>query len=201
MSLRDSRPSLERSVWNNKLKFNGFFFAVNLELIAPAAFDDENLFDPGNIMVSQEDTLMHSMESLRLIPKICRYAFVYHFKSVTVKAANYVLGSRNETRNNLEMYHPELTSGVQNTSLHYPELFKYYSSSFQLPKMEMYPKMKGEEIVIGLIVPKISRVIYDYDIDTALVCSLLPVFLLLSLLTFCLIVSLSITAIRLWNTV
>jgi hypothetical protein len=42
---------LEKSVWNNKLKFNGFFFAVNVELIAPAAYDDDNLFDPGNIMV------------------------------------------------------------------------------------------------------------------------------------------------------
>lgn len=38
-------------MWNNKLKFNGFFFAVNLELIAPAAYDERNLFDPGNIMV------------------------------------------------------------------------------------------------------------------------------------------------------
>lgn len=44
--------TLEKSVWNNKLKFNGFFFAVNSELIAPAAYDEENLFDPGNIMVS-----------------------------------------------------------------------------------------------------------------------------------------------------
>jgi hypothetical protein len=43
---------LEKSVWNNKLKFNGFFFAVNVGLIAPAAYDEDNLFDPGNIMVT-----------------------------------------------------------------------------------------------------------------------------------------------------
>jgi hypothetical protein len=39
------------SQWNGRVKFNGFFFAVNLNVIAASAFDADNLFDPDAVMV------------------------------------------------------------------------------------------------------------------------------------------------------
>jgi hypothetical protein len=37
------------------------------------------------MQVDQEDRLMVRMKKLELLPKICTFVFVFHFKSVTVK--------------------------------------------------------------------------------------------------------------------
>jgi hypothetical protein len=39
-------------MWRGNVKFNGFFFAVNVAKMAPAAVDNRTLFEPGNIMVN-----------------------------------------------------------------------------------------------------------------------------------------------------
>ena len=43
--------SLVRSMWRGKFKFNGFFFAINVLRMRPAAVDEYTLFEPGNVMV------------------------------------------------------------------------------------------------------------------------------------------------------
>ena len=100
------------SVWDGKVKFNGFFFAINMEIIKVAAFDKENLFNTSNIIVGQEDCLVKRMISWGILPRICKYAFVYHHKSATVKSNNHSDSYGNqvhfpETRNNLTLYHEE----------------------------------------------------------------------------------------------
>ena len=76
--------------------------------IKSSAYNGSHLFDPHNVMVEQEDTLMASMMKHKLSPKICKYLFVYHYKSVTVKAA----GSTGRSRNNLKFFHPEIATGT-----------------------------------------------------------------------------------------
>eukprot|EP01039_Chlorochromonas_danica_P004082 gene4082-4464_t len=77
------------SRYHSKPKFNGFSFAVNTERIAPAAYKkDKYLFDPGDVIVGQEDHLMSRMKKANLQPMILYCVFLYHFKSVTVSAAS-----------------------------------------------------------------------------------------------------------------
>lgn len=100
------KKSLVSSKYKGKQKFNGFFFAINLKKISSSAYNASHLFDPNNVMVEQEDTLMASMARHKTYPKICLSLFVYHYKSVTVKAA----GSTGRGRNNLHFFHPEIGS-------------------------------------------------------------------------------------------
>lgn len=73
------------------VRFNGFFFAVNVERIAPlAAAFPHALFDPHMKMVGQEDWLAKRLREVHIVPKMSKSVFIYHFKSVTVRAANYV---------------------------------------------------------------------------------------------------------------
>lgn len=46
------------SKWNNKAKFNGFFFGLNIALVSICEHNELHLFDPALIMVGQEDALM-----------------------------------------------------------------------------------------------------------------------------------------------
>lgn len=78
------------SIWERKIRFNGFFFGVNVSGIAPvAASFPRALFDPKMVMVGQEDWLSDRLNKLNIMPKISLSVFIFHFKSVTVKAANY----------------------------------------------------------------------------------------------------------------
>jgi hypothetical protein len=117
---------------------------------------------------------MKSMETHRLTPMIAKYAFVYHFKSVTVKVAarhhlpssppqvaNYVLGSDNETRNDLHHYHP--TTAAKSLA----ELYLAYQSDFQPPQMNFYPPEGQSRAVVAFIVPTKQRLAYASDLDTA----------------------------------
>ena len=147
---RRSSDHLVVSKWMDRIKFNGFFFAVNIHEIATSAYDKSNLFDPDAIMVDQEDRLMTRMTRNNKTPKICRFAFVFHFKSVTVKASNYVMGSKVETRNNLSFYHPELQTDV--APLAYPELYSTYPTSrMTIPTVQLYPN-DHRPVVIGIAV-------------------------------------------------
>eukprot|EP01034_Spumella_vulgaris_P022401 gene22401-28523_t len=80
---------LVSSLFRGKARFNGFFFGMNLALIAPAAVRHPALlFDSGDLMVGQEDHLMERLAAKGLTPKIAICVFIYHFKSVTVGVAN-----------------------------------------------------------------------------------------------------------------
>eukprot|EP01033_Poteriospumella_lacustris_P005885 gene5885-4227_t len=83
-------PSQTSVDYDNRPKFNGFCFGVNLELIAPAAFEaNVHLFDPRDRIVGQEDALTLRMEKAGLLPILLHCTFVFHFKSHTVAAANF----------------------------------------------------------------------------------------------------------------
>lgn len=85
----------------NKPKFNGFCFGVNIARIEPAAFEaNVHLFDPRDRIVGQEDSLTLRMEKAGLVPIILHCAFVFHFKSKTVSAANFTLFQEVMNRNN-----------------------------------------------------------------------------------------------------
>jgi hypothetical protein len=89
-------------------KFNGFFFAFRAPEIFLAEYAPGVLFDTDSIMVGQEDALIQRLRRHGVTPMISHDVFVFHFKSVTVKAAGYVAGSEHETREDLSHYHPEL---------------------------------------------------------------------------------------------
>jgi hypothetical protein len=75
--------------YHGQPKFNGFCFGVNIAKIRPAAFTPgEYLFDPNDLIVGQEDHLMKRMRKAKLAPVVLYCVFLYHFKSVTVSAAN-----------------------------------------------------------------------------------------------------------------
>lgn len=89
-------------------------------------------------------------------PVIARYAFVYHFKSVTVKSSNYQAGSRVETRNNLSLYHSSATYNKQTPPY---ELYSDLQGVDELTEMKLYPPVVGSKrLVIGLAVsnPKLN---------------------------------------------
>jgi hypothetical protein len=44
------QPLVSAASFRNRTRFNGFFFAVNVDVIQPAAFSDLDLFDPRDIM-------------------------------------------------------------------------------------------------------------------------------------------------------
>lgn len=96
-----------RSTWKKKARFNGFVFAANISGIEPAAFGHPSiLFDPSGLIIGQEDRLIADMSKLGMMPKISLGAFVYHFKSVTVKMSR---NKKNEdSREDLSKYHLEL---------------------------------------------------------------------------------------------
>lgn len=93
------------SMWNNKWKFNGFLFSMNLKILKLCAHDQYLLFDPSLVVVGQEDSLVKCLRAINSPPLIAMQAFVYHFKSATISVANYTSGSVVETRNNLSLYH------------------------------------------------------------------------------------------------
>ena len=77
---------------------------MNLTSIQPVAFSKSELFDPENIMVEQETQLALKMDAFSFKPVVVLHSYVYHFKSVTVAVANFTR-EKNETRNNLSLYH------------------------------------------------------------------------------------------------
>ena len=96
---------LLQSIWKTKPRFNGFVFAINITGIHPAAYNHPHvLFDPSGLIIGQEDKLIANMVKFNILPKISIGAFVYHFKSVTVKMTR---NKKNEDgREDLSKYHP-----------------------------------------------------------------------------------------------
>jgi hypothetical protein len=119
----------------NRIKFNGFCFAINVTGTKNLALPYSNFFNNTLLMVGQEDDLAKRMQANNMIPMIAKFAFVYHYKSVTVSMAKTVLRydnftgdllathhpyiSRNgfDNRENLSYYHPELQSSTNNQTV------------------------------------------------------------------------------------
>ena len=185
MCTDQSKRTLISSKYKGKQKFNGFFFAINLKKIESSAYNASHLFDPNNVMVEQEDTLMASMSKHKVYPKICKVLFVYHYKSVTVKAA----GSKGRKRNNLHFFHPEimknktaLMSNNSGTGAHHlpggsaedpvrnpRDAFKYYRFLSQLMDMDrVYPPHKdtAPKVIAFILPPAVSRSAFMIEKDS-----------------------------------
>ena len=105
----DSTQRLIISEWNNRQKFNGFFFGINMTAVQKSAFRHPYyLFDPRDKIVNQEDKFVLKLIQNGQSPKVSLSTFVYHFKGITV-AANAIqpLTAAEDKRENLAKYHPE----------------------------------------------------------------------------------------------
>lgn len=137
---------LLNSVWKNKARFNGFLFAVNISGIQPAAFKYPTiLFDPSGLIIGQEDKLIADMEKLGMMPKISLGAYVYHFKSVTVKMSR---NAKNEdSRDDLSKYHAGMTKNkkiLATKSVIYPSFYSKYKDVFvekPFSRLSVYPPL------------------------------------------------------------
>lgn len=134
----DSFETTIYSTWKDQIKFNGFFFGVNLSTSWELAYRDPiELFDSKMVMVGQEDALVDIMLAKVLIPRISIYSFVYHFKSITVKKAlqrttrsNFTIVVNDvvklahrysrldgvDAREDLAYFHPELNLSASSSS-------------------------------------------------------------------------------------
>lgn len=188
--LDQSKRTLISSKYKGKQKFNGFFFAINIKKIESSAYNASHLFDPNNVMVEQEDTLMASMSRHKVYPKICKVLFVYHYKSVTVKAA----GSTGRLRNNLHFFHPEITKNksvtavrginanvtlalalgdsvsAQDDPVRNPrDAYKYYRFLSQLMDMDrVYPPHKdtAPKVIAFVLPPSVTRTAFMIEIES-----------------------------------
>ena len=143
---RDNR--MVKSLWKKKPRFNGFVFAVNMTGIRAAAHNHPlTLFDPSGLIIGQEDKLIADMEKLHFMPMISLGAFVYHFKSVTVKMTRNK--KKEDTREDLSKYHTVLVNSGNSTnvvngpsSLAYPQLYSTYDKFFfdkPFQRLSAYP--------------------------------------------------------------
>lgn len=151
-----SLPRLVPSLFKGYPRFNGFLFGVNITGIREAAYDHPRLlFDDKLIMVDQEGDLVNRMVQLNTpTPKVALTAFIYHFKSVTVKKSGYIVGKPSfdkagkqidqSERDDLQHYHPEfVNSTVESNDKILNKLYKSLreaSSSTFLSLSRSYPK-------------------------------------------------------------
>ena len=91
----DHSSMLDKLVNNQNIKmpmFNGFFFGMNKQIIQ-SSFDKENLFNPQNTNIGQEDDLARRLKEP---PVLNTASFIFHYKAVTLNTKN---------RNSLQDYH------------------------------------------------------------------------------------------------
>ena len=99
-----SRRSRKRAL------FNGFFFQLNMQTIPKFEFAPNQLFDPSNVVIGQEDDL-GKRGGPQLRSMVYYNAFIFHFKSITVgyaksqKKDRIKQAGKNDPRNDLNFYH------------------------------------------------------------------------------------------------
>ena len=79
-------------------KFSGFFFVMNRNIIMHE-FSSEQLFDPSNVNVGNEDELNSKLLNKGLYALLCKTSFVFHFKGVSFA------GDLGNERDDLTRYH------------------------------------------------------------------------------------------------
>lgn len=107
-------------------KFNGFLFGINIEkLIAKQIpWDDYTFFDPSTVMVGQEDRLSTLLNKKGILPVIEPFAFMYHYKSVTVGKAKSLESNEQDRRDNLTHYHVDIVDKLT-SNINYDKLDQY----------------------------------------------------------------------------
>lgn len=145
-------PRSVPSVFKTRIKFNGFFFGINLQLIAPVAFEvGKQLFDPADIMVGQEDRLVLKLLEKGIIPKMAMSVFVFHFKAITTGYAasknpkDHSISLHGDERDKLSYYHrignKTVAEGIANKYVAKPTgLLQTVSDDLQLSYPTLYSK-------------------------------------------------------------
>ena len=89
-------------------RFNGFLFCINITGLSAKQipYDEYTFFDPHNIMIHQEEYVTDRFYEKYITPVIEKYAFAYHYKSVTVRASYNPKNT--DKRNDITFYHPDL---------------------------------------------------------------------------------------------
>lgn len=123
---------LRKSSYRGRPLFNGFFFGVNMDRVRPSAFDGNNLFNPANLVVGQEDDLQQRLKKNGDVPMISQCAFVFHYKSIT---APYFAG---QNRNDLKKYHVSLR-GKDLKLKDFPHLYNEYGEKIADYVPSVYP--------------------------------------------------------------
>jgi hypothetical protein len=141
-SLLSDTNHLLKSVWKRNPRFNGFVFAINITGIRPAAYKYPlHLFDPRGLIIGQEDKLIVDMTKHGMAPKISLGAFVYHFKSITVKMSR---NKKNEDgREDLSKYHSDLL-GLKGTNASLKSFYTGYGDIYigkPFHRMSVYPSL------------------------------------------------------------
>eukprot|EP01038_Epipyxis_sp_PR26KG_P008893 gene8893-11996_t len=187
-------PHIVNSTYKQYIRFNGFCFAINLNIIKPAAISYPTLlFNASNLMVGQEDGLVEKMVQNKLYPRIANTAFAYHFKSVTVRAAGGISAglnkSRPDPRENLDTYKVTtdlnyiptvLLSKFPDTSksaLHestqynktqytttYPNLYYNYPKLSTITELNVFPSMADPVLSHGSVYSSPERDEYEIAI-------------------------------------
>lgn len=131
---------------NQKLpQFNGFFFALNLPLIANCTFSSPHrLFDDRNLVTGQEADLLRRIIQRRQHMHLSPFAFLYHFKSVTIQAAIDDINMRlrlglktpaTDFRQDLAYYHPEQKTSLNSSA---------GSDKTVVVQLQSYPSLYGQ---------------------------------------------------------
>lgn len=141
-SLLSDTNHLLKSVWKRNPRFNGFVFAINITGIQPAAYKYPlHLFDPSGLIIGQEDKLIVDMTKHGMVPKISLGAFVYHFKSITVKMSR---NKKNEDgREDLSKYHSDLL-GPKGSNSSLKSFYTGYGDIYvdkPFHRMSVYPSL------------------------------------------------------------
>ncbi|CAF4728065.1 unnamed protein product [Rotaria sp. Silwood1] len=89
-------------------RFNGFMFGFRKPDIYKAEYSKGILFDPRNIVVGQEDEVIVRLNHNSIPLTLCKSAFIYHWKSVTIGQSYYLARNNYDAREELSRYHRNL---------------------------------------------------------------------------------------------
>lgn len=167
--------------WYIYPRFNGFLFCINISAVSEKniPYDEFTFFNPHDLMIHQEEHITDLFYERYITPVIEKYAFAYHYKSVTVAVAGR--NQKIDKRENLSFYHTEgrdepleplepiqllrTTSGDNPTPRAFARKLSHYYSvdeMFRVPaavhfklltqgEFEVYPSPESRVVVIGIV--------------------------------------------------
>jgi hypothetical protein len=87
------------------LRIGGFFFGLRAPELKTLEREPGILFDPGNILFGQENSLIEVFNKIGLKTALTKEVFVHHYKSITVRRSGYKVGHLTADNSNLKHYH------------------------------------------------------------------------------------------------
>ena len=86
------------------LRIGGFFFGLRAPELKTLEREPGILFDPGNILFGQENSLIEVFNKIGLKTALTKEVFVHHYKSITVRRSGYKVGHLTADNSNLKHY-------------------------------------------------------------------------------------------------